>query len=152
MTGCSSGNSLSEEWHQLDSEFHKAYLGALDSAFLTADAHLALEKVAAGGHTQSLLSMFPHEFLIPLVDRLEIGAYFDRIDGLQGDGASPGDLKSAYLVRHLAVLTRGDAPAPWRSSATPPTTRLRRWPSAPESFSTTAARIIAPTSTKLESQ
>ncbi|CAN5166451.1 HAD-IA family hydrolase [soil metagenome] len=99
-----------EEWHLLDAEFHKAYLGALDSAFLTADAHLALEKVSAGGHTQSLLSMFPHEFLIPLVEKLEIGPYFDRIDGLQGDGASPGDHKSAYLARHLAVLTCDDAP------------------------------------------
>jgi len=99
-----------EEWSLLDSRFHEAYIGALDSASLTLDARLALEKVAAGGHTQSLLSMFPHEHLVPLVERLEIGQYFDRIDGLQGHGASPGDLKATYLARHLEFLTRDDPP------------------------------------------
>lgn len=105
------GRELSnEEWTNLDARFHEAYVGALDSAVLTLDAQLALEKVAVGGHTQSLLSMFPHEHLVPLVERLGIGRYFDRIDGLQGEGASPGDLKAAYLARHLGSLTRDDPP------------------------------------------
>lgn len=105
------GRELStEEWLTLDSAFHTAYVEELGSAYLTHDAHLALEKVAAGGHTQSLLSMFPHEYLLPLVERLGIGHYFDRIDGLSGDGSSPGDLKATYLARHLEVLTRGDPP------------------------------------------
>jgi len=99
-----------EEWLDLDSEFHKVYVSSLDSAFLTDDAHLALESVATGGHTQSLLSMLPHMLLMPLVERFEIGHYFDRIDGHQGDSGSPGDLKSAYLARHLENLTRGDPP------------------------------------------
>jgi phosphoglycolate phosphatase-like HAD superfamily hydrolase len=99
-----------EEWLHLDDAFHLAYVEALDSAFLTGDAHLALEKVAAGGHTQSLLSMFPHDHLLPLVEQLGIGKYFDRIDGLQGIGASPGDLKATYLARHLEILTTGDPP------------------------------------------
>jgi phosphoglycolate phosphatase-like HAD superfamily hydrolase len=99
-----------QEWLQLDAAFHRAYVGELDSAFLTADAHMALDQVAGGGHTQSLLSMFPHEYLLPLVERLGIARYFDRIDGLQGDGASPGDLKATYLARHLAALTQGDPP------------------------------------------
>jgi phosphoglycolate phosphatase-like HAD superfamily hydrolase len=99
-----------EEWLHLDDAFHRAYIDEIESAFLTVDAHLALEKLAAGGHTQSLLSMFPHEHLLPIVDRLEIGQYFDRIDGLQGVGASPGDPKVTYLVRHLEALTKSDPP------------------------------------------
>jgi phosphoglycolate phosphatase-like HAD superfamily hydrolase len=98
------------EWETLDSEFHRAYVEALDSARLTGDARLALDKVAAEGHTQSLLSMFPHEFLLPLVEKLGIAHYFDRIDGLSGEGASPGDLKASYLARHLDVLTWSDPP------------------------------------------
>ncbi len=99
-----------EEWLELDSEFHKVYVSSLDSAFLTDDAHLALETVATGGHTQSLLSMLPHVLLMPLVERFEIGHYFDRVDGHQGDIGTPGDFKSAYLARHLEALTREDAP------------------------------------------
>lgn len=99
-----------EEWLELDSHFHEVYVAALDTAFLTADAQLALEKVAAGRHTQSLLSMLPHELLMPLIDRFEIGHFFDRIDGHRGGQGSPGDFKTEYLVRHLQELTRGDEP------------------------------------------
>jgi phosphoglycolate phosphatase-like HAD superfamily hydrolase len=99
-----------EEWLELDSHFHEVYVAALDTAFLTADAQLALEKVAAAGHTQSLLSMLPHELLMPLIDRFEIAHFFDRIDGHRGGEGSPGDFKTEYLVRHLKVLTRGDVP------------------------------------------
>lgn len=99
-----------EEWLELDSHFHEVYVAALDTAFLTADAQLALEKAAAGRHTQSLLSMLPHELLMPLIDRFEIGHFFDRIDGHRGGEGSPGDFKTEYLVRHLQELTRGDEP------------------------------------------
>ena len=97
-----------DEWMAVDRVFHDAYRGALDQARLTADAADALTTVAAGGHTQSLLSMFPHLDLIPLVERLGISRFFDRIDGL-AEG-SPGDLKAGYLERHLRSLIAGEDP------------------------------------------
>jgi phosphoglycolate phosphatase-like HAD superfamily hydrolase len=97
-----------EEWLTVDRVFHDAYREALAEARLTADAHEALATVAAGGHTQSLLSMFPHRDLIPLVERIGISGFFDRIDGLSE--GSPGDLKAAYLERHLRQLIVGEDP------------------------------------------
>lgn len=97
-----------EEWQELDRRFHEGYRDLLDGARLTADAHDALELVASRGLTQSLLSMFPHDDLVPLVGRLGIAGYFDRIDGLRG---VPGDRKAAYLEAHLRELIAGQDPA-----------------------------------------
>lgn len=98
-----------EEWRGIDRVFHDAYRRAIQRARLTRDAARALELVASGGHTQSLLSMFPHADLLPLVEKLGIKSYFDRIDGL-AEG-SPGDRKAAYLERHLRGLIASENPA-----------------------------------------
>lgn len=97
------------EWRQIDRVFHDAYRQALQHARLNGDAAVALELVASGGHTQSLLSMFPHADLMPLVEKLGITPYFDRVDGLLL--GTPGDPKMAYLRRHLRGLIRGENPA-----------------------------------------
>ena len=97
-----------DEWIAVDRVFHDAYRAALDQARLTADAAQALTTVAGGGHTQSLLSMFPHLDLIPLVERLGISEFFDRIDGLSE--GNPGDLKAEYLERHLRGLVASEDP------------------------------------------
>jgi phosphoglycolate phosphatase-like HAD superfamily hydrolase len=97
-----------DEWHRLDAVFHDAYRELLGRATLTADAEHALASVSGAGHSQSLLSMFPHAELLPLVEKMGIAAFFDRVDGLQGP---PGDRKAAYLESHLRDLTRGEAPA-----------------------------------------
>jgi phosphoglycolate phosphatase-like HAD superfamily hydrolase len=97
-----------EEWITVDRVFHDAYRSALVEAQLTADASEALATVASGGHTQSLLSMFPHQDLIPLVERIGIAGFFDRIDGLSA--GSPGDLKANYLEMHLRNLIQGEDP------------------------------------------
>lgn len=97
-----------DEWIAVDRVFHDAYRAALDQARLTADAAQALATVASGGHTQSLLSMFPHLDLIPLVERLGISEFFDRIDGLSE--GNPGDLKAEYLERHLRGLIASEDP------------------------------------------
>lgn len=94
-----------EEWRRIDTVFHEAYQEALQHARLALDARSALEMVAAAGRTQSLLSMFPHVDLVPLVERLGITRYFDRIDGLADEGR--GDRKASYLARHLRELTAG---------------------------------------------
>ena len=97
-----------EEWSEIDRVFHDSYRRALAKARLTGDARDALDRAARGGNTQSLLSMFPHPDLVPLVQRLGIESYFDRIDGL-AEGR-PGDLKAHYLERHLRLLTAGEDP------------------------------------------
>jgi len=97
-----------EEWTTVDRVFHDAYRSALNEARLTVDAAQALQTVADGGHTQSLLSMFPQPDLLPLVERIGIAGFFDRIDGLSE--GSPGDLKAAYLERHLRQLIAGEDP------------------------------------------
>ena len=96
-----------EEWLHLDLIFHESYRLLLDHARLTVDAARALTTVRSGGHTQSLLSMFPHLELVPLVDRLGVASFFDRIDGLTG---TPGDKKARYLERHLRELIVGEDP------------------------------------------
>lgn len=89
------------EWARLDRTFHDAYLAALDTVGLASDARSALAEVEEAGCTQSLLSMFPHDHLVPLVEELELGDHFVRIDGLRGGG---GGNKAPYLERHLVVV------------------------------------------------
>jgi phosphoglycolate phosphatase-like HAD superfamily hydrolase len=90
-----------EEMAEMDEEFHDAYRRALRSTGLTVGAREALARWRAGGRTQSLLSMFRHEELLPLVRQHGIEAEFVRIDGLVGAG---GGRKAAYLRRHLEAL------------------------------------------------
>ena len=94
------------EWHAIDRRFHDGYRELMRQARPTRDAEAALEAVRAARVPQSLLSMFPHPDLIPLVSHLGLAHYFERIDGLRG---APGDSKAAYLEQHLESLI-GDAP------------------------------------------
>ncbi|MFP4636050.1 MAG: HAD family hydrolase [Nitriliruptoraceae bacterium] len=86
------------EWETIDARFHTGYHAALDRAELTDDAHVALDAVVRGGDSQSLLSMFPHDQLLPLVERFGLDARFVVVDGLRGDG---GGVKAPHLRRHL---------------------------------------------------
>lgn len=96
------GREVSEdEWRRLDTRFHDAYRVLLHRARLATDARAALELVSSTGSRQSLLSMFPHGELVPLVGRHGIDSYFHRIDGLRG---IPGDRKAGYLAAHLELL------------------------------------------------
>lgn len=103
------GRSVSEsEWRELDRRFRDGYRELMSHARLTTDARAALDRVAGTTAGQSLLSMFPHDELVPLVETLGIDGYFDRIDGLRGE---PGDTKAAYLESHLRSLISGEDPA-----------------------------------------
>ncbi len=97
-----------DEWHRLDHLFHQGYRDLLEHAVLRRDAAEALRAVRAESVGQSLLSMFPHDELIPLVERLGATEFFDRIDGLRG---TAGDTKAAYLEAHLAELIGAIDPA-----------------------------------------
>ncbi len=90
------------EWIDLDHRFHLAYRSQMTEAPLAAGAREALERTAGNGMSQSLLSMYPHDDLIPLVAAAGIDHHFDRIDGLRG---SPGERKAPYLQSHLDQLS-----------------------------------------------
>lgn len=102
------GRPITEtEWLELDRRFHDAYREMLVTAQLSRDALVALETVRQIPADQSLLSMFPHDELLPLVDRLGVSAFFNRIDGLRGQ---PGAQKAGFLEAHLRELMRHEDP------------------------------------------
>ncbi len=86
------------EWQRLDRIFHDAYREALADADLAPDARAAIELVEAAGGTQSLLSMFPHDELVIVLEEKGISEKLLAIDGLQEAG---GGRKYGSLVRHL---------------------------------------------------
>ena len=88
-----------EEYARLDKLFHDAYRVGLASCGLAADAAAAM-RVWAG--SQSLLSMWFHDELVPVVDNHGLTAMFRRIDGLRSSVG--GDRKAGHLARHLAEL------------------------------------------------
>jgi phosphoglycolate phosphatase-like HAD superfamily hydrolase len=103
-----------DEWEHLDEVYHAAYRDGLTRATLAPDAEKALEVLGDVGRSQSLLSMWRHHELVPLVARLGIGDHFVRIDGLgvDGDGGPAGGRKAPYLEAHLerVVHAAGDDP------------------------------------------
>ncbi len=90
-----------EEWTTLDGRFHDAYRRLLPTARLAPGAEAALGLVAGRDVTQSLLSMYPHRDLVPLVERYGVREWFVAVQGLAGP---PGDRKAAYLAKHLGSL------------------------------------------------
>ncbi len=89
------------EWHAIDDTFHSSYRASLERAGLTTDACDALAVVARSGGTQSLLSMWWHDELVPFVARFDVDGYMVRIDGNRRDA---GDTKAAHLAAHVAAL------------------------------------------------
>jgi phosphoglycolate phosphatase-like HAD superfamily hydrolase len=90
-----------EEWRMLDDAYHDSYHARVERLALASDARAALTAAEAAGLTQSLLSMWRHRELVPLVERLGIGHFFTRVDGLRVPG---GAGKAEHLVAHLASL------------------------------------------------
>jgi phosphoglycolate phosphatase-like HAD superfamily hydrolase len=96
------GRAISaEEWEALNEAYHDSYLTRLERLALAPDARAALAAAEAAGLTQSLLSMWRHHDLVALVERLGIGRFFVRVDGLR---RSDGGGKVGHLVEHLAAL------------------------------------------------
>lgn len=99
-----------DEWEVLDHLYHETYAELLHDAGLAPDALQALEAVHTAGRTQSLLSMYRHDALLPLVQRFSLESWFVRVDGLRGPG---GGRKASYLEAHLAEMIHhvGDDPS-----------------------------------------
>jgi phosphoglycolate phosphatase-like HAD superfamily hydrolase len=94
------GRALEEgEFGRLDKIFHDAYRLGLTSCALAIDAQTAMRGWTG---TQSLLSMWFHDELVPEVERRGLTALLARIDGLRSTVG--GDLKADHLARHLSEL------------------------------------------------
>jgi phosphoglycolate phosphatase-like HAD superfamily hydrolase len=95
------GRSVNQdEFVMLDRAYHAAYRAGLLDTALTADAEAAMRSWPG---TQSLLSMWFHEELVPEVTRRGLYGLFERIDGLR-PGVIGGGHKVEHLVEHLAAL------------------------------------------------
>lgn len=89
-----------DEFDRLNKVFHDAYQAALPGCGLTADARQALGEWSG---TQSLLSMWYHDELLPTVAGYRLAGHFRRIDGLQNHLGGVVDHKGPHLARHLAA-------------------------------------------------
>ncbi|MCH0543076.1 HAD family hydrolase [Streptomyces sp. MUM 203J] len=90
-----------EEWAVMDGAFHRHYWQRADACGLADGAAELLAAAAGAGRTQSLLSLAPHERLVPLVRQHGIADWFVRVDGRQ-DTSTAG--KAGHMVRHLREL------------------------------------------------
>jgi phosphoglycolate phosphatase-like HAD superfamily hydrolase len=101
-----------EEWEHLEEIYHVTYRDGLTRATLAHDAEVALRASRQTGRSQSLLSMWRHRELVPLVAELGIEEHFVRVDGLgvDGSGQLAGGRKAPYLEAHLrrVVHAAGD--------------------------------------------
>ncbi|WP_055570076.1 HAD family hydrolase [Streptomyces atriruber] len=89
------------EWRVMDTVFHKHYWARAEGCGLAEGASELLAARRADGRTQSLLSLAPHEQLVPIVRRHGIHEYFVRIDG-RTDESHAG--KAERMVRHLEAF------------------------------------------------
>ncbi len=94
-----------EEFSRLDKAFHAAYGEGLAACALSTGA---LDCLAGWAGTQSLLSMWFHDELVPTIARYGLARYFTRVDGMRGGPG--GGFKAPHLEAHLAAqgLTGAD--------------------------------------------
>jgi len=88
-----------EEFGKLDRIFHEAYRLGLTTMTLAADAKEALTSWPG---TQSLLSMWFHDELVPALETYGLTGHFTRVDGLRTEVG--GHLKAGHLAAHLRSL------------------------------------------------
>ncbi|MFJ6195865.1 HAD family hydrolase [Micromonospora sp. NPDC092111] len=88
-----------EAFGALERVFHDAYRAGLTTCALAADATTA---IAAWPGSQSLLSMWFHDELVPTVHTYGLTPHFTRVDGLRATVG--GGLKAQWLAKHLAEL------------------------------------------------
>ncbi|MER6593457.1 HAD hydrolase-like protein [Micromonospora purpureochromogenes] len=88
-----------EAFGALDRIFHDAYRAGLTSCALADDA---LAAIAVWPGSQSLLSMWFHDELVPTVHTYGLTPHFARVDGLRATVG--GGHKAEWLEKHLAEL------------------------------------------------
>ncbi|MFE1753487.1 HAD family hydrolase [Streptomyces anandii] len=96
------------EWETMDLVFHRYYAEHRVHCGLTEGAAELLAGWVSAGRSQSILSMYGHADLIPLVRGFGIEAHFLRVDGRTGPS---GGSKAEHMVRHLGALSATVDPA-----------------------------------------
>jgi phosphoglycolate phosphatase-like HAD superfamily hydrolase len=89
------------EWQVMDETFHRYYTEHRVRCRLAEGASRLLAEWRSAGRSQSLLSMYGHDELVPLVRGFGIEEHFLRVDGRTGPS---GGSKAEHMVRHLEVL------------------------------------------------
>ncbi|MFE9606930.1 HAD family hydrolase [Streptomyces sp. NPDC006012] len=90
------------EWEAMDVVFHQYYSEHRTRCSLTEGVADLLAGWRSAGRSQSLLSMYGHEELVPLVRGFGIETHFIRVEGRTGPS---GGSKAEHMVRHLEALT-----------------------------------------------
>ncbi|MEU0006949.1 HAD family hydrolase [Streptomyces sp. NPDC006314] len=96
------------EWELMDDVFHRHYAEQRVRCGLTAGAAELLAGWRSAGRSQSLLSMYVHDELVPLVRGFGIETHFIRVEGRTGPS---GGSKAEHMVRHLRALAGVAEPA-----------------------------------------
>ncbi|MFF2013423.1 HAD family hydrolase [Streptomyces sp. NPDC058195] len=89
------------EWERMDGIFHRYYTEQRAACGLTEGAEDLLAQWRLAGRSQSLLSMYTHNELVPVVRGYGIESHFLRVDGRTGPS---GGSKAHYMERHIAAL------------------------------------------------
>ncbi|MFG2408680.1 HAD family hydrolase [Streptomyces brevispora] len=89
------------EWDLMDVAFHRHYTEQRTGCGLTAGAAELLAQWQQAGRSQSLLSMYGHDELVPVVRGYGIEGHFLRVDGRTGRS---GGSKAQHMERHFAAL------------------------------------------------
>ncbi|MGK5548935.1 HAD family hydrolase [Streptomyces sp. URMC 127] len=89
------------EWEHMDGVFQRHYHDHHLRCGLAEGAETLLEGWQESGGTQSILSMYGHENLLPLVRTFGIERRFLRVDGRTGPS---GGSKAEHMARHIAGL------------------------------------------------
>ncbi|MGW4734868.1 HAD family hydrolase [Streptomyces shenzhenensis] len=93
------------EWEVMDVIFHQYYSEHRARCSLTEGAAGLLADWRSAGRSQSLLSMYGHSELVPLVRGFGIETHFIRVEGRTGPS---GGSKAEHMVRHLEALAGVD--------------------------------------------
>ncbi|MEV7102757.1 HAD family hydrolase [Streptomyces atroolivaceus] len=89
------------EWERMDGLFHRHYSEQRVACGLTEGVEELLIRWQLGGRSQSMLSMYGHEHLVPVVRGYGIERHFVRVDGRTGPS---GGSKAQHMERHFEVL------------------------------------------------
>ncbi|MFK0117167.1 HAD family hydrolase [Streptomyces sp. NPDC090994] len=93
------------EWQVMDEAFQRHYTEHRVRCGLADGATELLAGWRSAGHSQSILSLYGHEELVPMVRGFGIETHFIRVDGRTGPS---GGSKAEHMVRHLAALAGVD--------------------------------------------
>lgn len=95
------------EWVVMDETFHRHYVEHRIGCGLTEGVEELLREWQLAGRSQSLLSMYGHDQLVPVVRGYGIERHFIRVDGRTGPS---GGTKALHMERHLAALATSVVP------------------------------------------